>query len=101
MLEALQNGDPAPSGDNPMFWQFGNQYAVRDGNWKLVRSNDSPGRTPSSRFLDGHASDGNLQLFNLKDDLSEQKNLYDECPDMAQKLGELYLDWRKDIETGE
>lgn len=96
MLEAIKNGVPAPSGDNPMFWQFQDQYAVKDGNWKLVKSRDLPGQNPSSRFLSGIESNGKPQLFNIKDDISEQNNLYGEYPDMVQELEKLYYNWRED-----
>ncbi len=97
MLKEIQQGTPAPSTDRPIFWQFQKQFAVRDGDWKLVKSNDSPGRQPSSRFLGGPASGNEPCLFNLKDDLSEQRDVYSKYPDVAQRLEALYKEWRQMI----
>jgi arylsulfatase A-like enzyme len=100
MLKALRQGIPAPSADNPMFWRFQDQFAAREGDWKLVKAKDAPGRQPSSRFLSGPASGNKPQLFNLKDDLSEQKDLYDTYPEVAQRLEELYQEWWHEMANG-
>lgn len=98
MLGAIGQGIPAPSADEPMFWRFQNQYAVRNRDWKLVKSNDTTDRQPSSRFLDGPASGDTPQLFNLEDDASEQHNLYGNHPDVVQQLEELYRRWWESME---
>ncbi len=97
ILEAVQQGTPASSADNPMFWRFQNQFAAREGDWKLVKSNQVTPRQPSSRFLSGTDYGEKPQLFNLKDDLSEQKNVYETCPEVAQRLEELYQGWWQEI----
>jgi hypothetical protein len=38
-----------------------------------------------------------VQLFNLKEDLSEQKNLALEHPEKVRELLTLLHDWRKDV----
>ena len=54
--------------------------AVRMGDFKLVE-----------RF-----SNMEVELFNLKDDLSEQKNLSNEFPEVVEKLRKMLHDWRKE-----
>jgi arylsulfatase A-like enzyme len=59
-----------------LFWRFGDQWAIRKGDWKLVASR-----------LDGK----DPRLFNLKDDLGETKDLTAERPE---KVKELLADWK-------
>ncbi len=59
-----------------LYWRFGDQWAVRHGDWKLVAGNG------------GDKTNG--ELFNLADDLSESKNL---AADKPEKVGELKSLW--------
>jgi arylsulfatase A-like enzyme len=61
-----------------LYWRFGEQWAVRRGDYKLVAS----------------APDGvqNVKLFNLKDDIGEAKDLSATMPD---KVKELKAEWDK------
>ena len=59
---------------------MGASAAVRMGDFKLVE-----------RF-----SNMEVELFNLKDDLSEQKNLSNEYPEVVEKLRKMLHDWRKE-----
>lgn len=62
-----------------LYWRYGDQWAVRDGDWKLVAGND------------GNKKDG--ELYNLADDISESKNLAADMPDKAQELKSLWDRW--------
>ena len=55
--------------------------AVRAGDWKLIE----------------YFEDGALELYNLADDISEQKNLVNTMPEKAAELHQLMLDWRKKV----
>ena len=61
-----------------LYWRFGEQWAVRKGDWKLVAS-----------IPDGVK---NVKLFNLKDDIGEATDLYAQRPE---KVKELKDDWDK------
>jgi arylsulfatase A-like enzyme len=61
-----------------LYWRFGKQWAVRDGDWKLVG---------------GNGGDLNGELYNLADDISESKNLASENPEKFKELKELYTAW--------
>ena len=61
-----------------LYWRFGNQWAVRHGDWKLVVGN---GGGPTE------------ELYNLADDPSESKNLVDKNPDKAKELKTLWASW--------
>jgi len=59
-----------------LYWRFGEQWAIRKGDWKLV-ANRIDGKEP--------------RLFNLKDDVGEAADLTAKDPD---KLKELLADWK-------
>jgi arylsulfatase len=63
-----------------LFWRSGSQWAVRRGPWKLVQIENS-----------------DLMLFNLDDDIAEQKNLAKARPRLVKELKYLYKQWEKDI----
>ncbi len=65
-----------------LFWKFGDQWAVRNGNWKLVHS----GR-PRGEFA--------TQLVNLEIDPSEEQDLSAENPAIRKELQELWKEWDK------
>jgi arylsulfatase A len=69
-----------------LFWDYagyGAQLAVRQGDWKAVR-----------RGLKKNP-DAPLQLFNLKDDPAESRDLAGERPQIAKRLGRIMLDARE------
>ena len=86
----LLKGD---SGDarGPMYWHYphyGNQggtpgAAVRDGDWKLIRF-----------FEDGHE-----ELYNLKEDIGETKNLADPEQEKRAELSAKLTVWSEEIEA--
>jgi hypothetical protein len=57
---------------------------VREGDWKLIRWYETGPDFPEL-----------LELYNLKDDLGETKNLASELPDKVQHLNELIAAWVK------
>jgi len=60
-----------------LYWRFGVQYAVRQGDWKLVKA----GLTQP------------IQLFNLKDDRNEKNDLASTNPDKVKGLQTLWDAW--------
>jgi arylsulfatase A-like enzyme len=75
----------------PLFWHYphyGNQGgapsgAVRDGDWKLIEWYE----------------DGQLELFNLRSDLGEHKNLAAENPTKAKELQSRLAAWRTEVKA--
>lgn len=59
-----------------LFWRKGKDWAVRRGPWKLVCGEE-----------------GRMMLFNLDDDIAEQKNLVKERPDLVEQLLAAYKHW--------
>ena len=74
-----------------IFWHYphyGNQggtpgSSVRAGDYKLIE------------FFE----DGRLELYNLRDDISEKHNLAQEKPDLVKKLHAMLIEWREKVEA--
>jgi arylsulfatase A-like enzyme len=61
-----------------LYWRFGPQWAVRQGDMKLVVSKGGSGQP---------------ELYNLADDLAESKDLATAQPDKAKELQALWNKW--------
>lgn len=76
---------PHLTGKNPqpphevLYWRFGEQWAIRKGDWKLCANR-----------IDGVK---NVKLFNLKDDIGEANDLGDKQPEKAKELKSLWDKW--------
>lgn len=73
-LSGENQGKPHDS----LFWKFGQQWAIRKGDWKLVVARGGS-MTP--------------ELYRLSDDISESKNLADENPKVVAELTADYQKW--------
>jgi len=74
----------APRQERTLFFRIvatRNQRAVRQGNWKLL------------------IDQGDVLLFNLRDDISERHDLAKEYPDVTRHLRLLLDAWEKDVDT--
>ncbi|MFD1614885.1 sulfatase-like hydrolase/transferase [Gelatiniphilus marinus] len=76
------------------FWKYGNQWAVRNGNWKLM---GYPKDTSNKGKLD--LENDALFLSDLSEDVSEMKNLADKHPEIVEALKAKYLAWEHGYET--
>ena len=77
-------------GDLPercLFWRFHHVKAIRQGNWKLIVSETK-------------ASKNHVELYNLKDDISETKNLAGNNPDLVKRLQKKLDEWEKEVTKG-
>jgi arylsulfatase A-like enzyme len=72
-----------------LFWRFGNQWAIRHGDWKLVVGNE-PGSPATSSTA--------AELINLAADIGESKNLAAEQPAKVKELQALYAAWNAEQE---
>ena len=77
---------------DPLFWHYPHYYhyprttpvsAVRDGDWKLIE------------FIE----DDRVELYNLRTDLGESRDLTRSMPDKADQLRRLLHDWRKSVDA--
>ena len=75
-LTPFINGHSAGAPHETLFWSNGPNIAVRQGNWKLVKSYD------------------NTWLFDLARDIGESENLADSKPGIVVHLERAYREWR-------
>lgn len=73
-LFPLINGKP--NGRNTLYWEHGNNRAVREGKWKLVAT-----------------AKGDWELYDMEKDRTEIHNLRDQHPDLAEKLEGMWNTW--------
>jgi arylsulfatase A len=70
-------------GERRLYWAYGAQRAVREGDWKLLVS--PPGEEKGR------------MLLNLRDDPGEQRDLSDAEPSRVEALREALADWERDV----
>jgi arylsulfatase A-like enzyme len=70
-----------------LYWHFPHYSSmcdvVRYGDWKLIE----------------RLENGELELYNLKNDIGEERNLAGENPEMAEKMQQMLARWRKDLDV--
>ncbi len=70
-----------------LFWRFGPQMAVRQGDWKLVKYDP---------VVDGGKKGAtDARLYNLAEDISEEDNIIAEEPEKAKELQAAWDEWNK------
>ena len=87
----------SPARTKPLFWEYGRNntsfaypqdakhrspnVAVRDGDWKLLVNADGTG----------------AELYDLANDANETKNVAADHPDVAKRLAQKAIAWRKSV----
>lgn len=72
------SGEKSEKPHETLYWRFGDQWAVRHGDYKLVVGRDGSGQP---------------ELYNLAADVSESKNLASEQPEKVKELQALFDKW--------
>ncbi|MBC6366260.1 arylsulfatase [Algoriphagus sp. AK58] len=67
--------------ETPIFWEWSIGRAVRKGDWKLV----------------AHGKTSPWELYDLKNDPYETKNLSSQFPEKARELESLFLEWKESL----
>lgn len=81
LLPHLQGQNPHPP-HPALFWRFGPQKAVRQGQWKLVDWRDFDTKTQSG-----------WQLYDLSQDIGEKNNLAASHPEKVAELEKAWSQW--------
>ena len=79
LISCLVDNSPTPH--ESLYWQSGNQWAVRKGNWKLYVNPQDP--STSTPMLE---KDAKFFLSNLETDPGEQSNFAEQHPEIVEEL---------------
>lgn len=81
-----------PSPHKTVYWQLGKQWAVRDGDWKLVvNANDTSDKKLKYGKIDP------VFLSDLSVDVTETKNQAEQHPEIVERLKKLHEEWEQGL----
>ncbi len=80
-------GEKKEAPHDHLFWRFGPQMALRQGDWKLVKA---PGGGAEGPLGASKSSTDGAQLYNLKADIGEKDNLADKNPKKVKELAAVW-----------
>ena len=84
------SGEKSSGPHDALYWRFGEQMAIRFGDWKLVRY-DSNADTNTGK----HEPVTAVKLYNLASDIHEDKDLAATMPDKVKELQAKWNEWNK------
>ena len=87
------NGEKTEPPHEVLFWRFGEQLAVRKGDWKLVKSSADG----NARNGGGKATPEGAKLYNLKEDIGEKNDLAATHPEKVKELAALWSEWNSGL----
>jgi len=73
----------------PLFWEHEGNAAIRDGKWKIVRTN--------TEGENGETADGPWELYDMEADRTETNNLASKYPERLKELSLKWEDWANRI----
>ncbi|MCI0681436.1 MAG: sulfatase [Gemmataceae bacterium] len=79
-----------------LYWRFGQQMAIRSGNWMLVRY-DTAVESGKKSGKKGKAPVSAARLYNLADDIGQTKDLAAEQPDRVRHLQDMWEQWNAQL----
>ena len=103
-LPETLDGRPIPKSESDfgamrnLFWRWGAEsYAVRSGDWKLLHKGTFSNRKPTAGIINRKNLSTGTRLFNLREDISESRDLAEQHPEVVQRLKKLHADWSKEV----
>jgi len=85
-------GEKQEAPHEALYWRFGQQIAIRKGDWKLVKA---PGGGAEKGERGGVATTQGAQLYNLANDIGEKTNLAQQEPAKFKELAGAWDEWNK------
>jgi hypothetical protein len=85
-------GEKSNAPHDALYWRFGQQIAIRKGDWKLVKG---AGENLPRGAAGGAATTEGAQLFNLTKDIGEKTNLAEKEPEKVKELAAAWNEWNK------
>ncbi|MEI6234282.1 MAG: sulfatase-like hydrolase/transferase [Planctomycetota bacterium] len=77
-----------------LYWRFGQQMAIRSGDWKLVRYDKTADGSGAGRGKRA-AGTSDAKLYNLAKDIHEDKDLAADMPEKVKELQAKWDEWNK------
>jgi arylsulfatase A-like enzyme len=96
LLPFLKGQESRPPHET-LTWRFGQQMAIRQGDWKLVRYDPAadPGQGPSRNGGTGPATP--RKLYNLAQDIGESHDLSAQYPERVEELQDAWDKWNAQL----
>ena len=88
-------GKNSGSPHDALYWRFGEQMAIRQGDWKLVKA-PAAGAAIIERSSPGSAV--GAHLYNLTTDIGEQNNLAAKEPERVKQLATAWEKWNAELQ---
>ena len=84
-------GEKSGTPHDALYWRFGQQIALRAGDWKIVKGAGMPGvGAPAAA---GKASTEGAELYNVTKDIGEKENLAAKNPEKLKELASMWDKW--------
>lgn len=77
-----------------LFWRLGRHMAIRKGDWKLVKTHEGRLQAADPAVFEDLSG---AELYNLTDDIGEQRNLAAARPEKVRELGAVWQQWNKEL----
>jgi arylsulfatase A-like enzyme len=87
-------GEKTGAPHEALYWRFGQQIALRKGDWKLVKG---PGADAARGEQLGKASTEGAHLYNLARDIGEKENLAEKEPEKLKELAAAWNKWNAEL----
>jgi arylsulfatase A-like enzyme len=88
------NGSANRLPHDTLYWRFGGMMAIRNGDWKLVKTREGPLIDVDPSVLRDLSEAG---LYNLAEDIGETRNRAAERPDKVKELSDLWQQWNRQL----
>jgi arylsulfatase A-like enzyme len=82
-----------------LYWRFGGQWAIRKGDWKLMKAAEGMGRAGGGGAASRRqkATVEGATLYNLKDDIGEKTDLAGKQPEKVKELADAWKKWNAEL----
>lgn len=87
-------GEKTEPPHDALYWRFGQQLAIRKGDWKLVKG---PDENAPRGGAGGKADVAGAQLYNLADDIGEKTDLAAKNPEKVKELAAQWNSWNSGL----
>lgn len=92
----LRSGGQAAFPERPLFWHFPGYLGAGKGTWRTTPAGAV--RLGDWKLLE-FFEDSHLELYNLREDIGEEKNLASQNPEKVKELHAILKKWREEIKA--